>query len=251
MKKSFTINEKGNSIRCLMYYADIKAVRRAVICAHGFGGNKDNKSAERFSDYVLKKHKDIVVITYDAPAHGEDVKRKLMLEDCFEYIKIVTAYVKSRFKTDEIYIYANSFGAYQYLNYIYENGNSYRKLALRCPAVNMYDIISAKITSPDDIKALSRNRPILVGFDHNVKIDNKFIEKLKETDVFARDFKKFSEDIIFIHGTKDSIVDFDLSKKFADENNIKFVAVEGADHIFKDPKKMDTAIKEIVEFFGF
>jgi len=115
----------------------------------------------------------------------------------------------------------------------------------------MYDIISAKITSPDDIKALSRNKPILVGFDHNVKIDNKFIEKLKETDVFARDFKKFSEDIIFIHGTKDSIVDFDLSKKFADENNIKFVAVEGADHIFKDPKKMDTAIKEIVEFFGF
>ena len=94
MKKSFTINEKGNSIRCLMYYADIKAVRRAVICAHGFGGNKDNKSAERFSDYVLKKHKDIVVITYDAPAHGEDVKRKLMLDDCFEYIEIVTAYVK-------------------------------------------------------------------------------------------------------------------------------------------------------------
>ena len=40
MKKSFTINEKGNSIRCLMYYADIKAVRRAVICAHGFGGNE-------------------------------------------------------------------------------------------------------------------------------------------------------------------------------------------------------------------
>ena len=212
MKKSFTINEKGNSIRCLMYYADIKAVRRAVICAHGFGGNKDNKSAERFSDYVLKKHKDIVVITYDAPAHGKDVKRKLMLDDCFEYIKIVTAYIKSRFKTDEIYIYANSFGAYQYLNYIYENGNSYRKLALRCPAVNMYDIISAKITSPDDIKALSRNKPILVGFDHNVKIDNKFIEKLKETDVFARDFKKFSEDIIFIHGTKPMKITSSLSR---------------------------------------
>ena len=91
MKKSFTINEKGNSIRCLMYYADVKAVRRAVICAHGFGGNKDNKSAERFSDYVLKKHKDIVVITYDAPAHGEDVKRKLMLDAVGDAYRLLMA----------------------------------------------------------------------------------------------------------------------------------------------------------------
>ena len=251
MKKAFTINEKGNSIKCLMYYADPRTVSRAVICAHGFGGNKNSRANERFADYVLKKHKDIVMITYDAPAHGEDVKRKLSLDDCFEYIEIVTCYAKSRFKTDEIYVYANSFGAYQYLNYIYENGNNYRKLALRCPAVNMYDIITGRITDPDDIKALSRNKPILVGFDNNVRIDNKFLEQLKETDIFARDFKSFSKDIIFIHGTKDSIVDFDLSKKFAEDNNITFVAVDGADHTFKDPKKMDTAIKEIVDFFGF
>ncbi len=251
MKKTFTINENGNSIKCLMYYADIKAVSKAVICAHGFGGSKGSKAIERFSDYVLKKHKDVVMITYDAPAHGEDVKRKLLLGDCFEYIEIVTAYAKLRFKTDEVYVYATSFGGYQYLNYIYENGNPFRKLALRCPAVNMYDIISRRITDPDDIKALSRNKPVLVGFEHNVRVDNEFLEKLKATDVFDRDFKKFSDNIIIIHGTKDDVVNFDLSKKFADENNIKFVEVEEADHTFRNPKKMDVAIKEIVEFFGF
>ena len=39
-------------------------------------------------------------------------------------------------------------------------------------------------------------------------------------------------------------------KAFADRNGIRFVPVEGADHRFQDPGKMNVAIEEIVSFFG-
>ena len=78
-EKYFNINTAGNSIRCKLYFADLKAVKRVVLCVHGFTGHKDNKAVERFADYVLKKHRDVAVIIYNAPCHGDDVKKKLTL----------------------------------------------------------------------------------------------------------------------------------------------------------------------------
>lgn len=251
MEKYFSINQSGCSIRCKMYYNDLKSIKNAAISVHGFGSNKDTGSAERFAEYVLKKHKDVVIVTYDEPNHGEDAKRKLSLEDCFTYLSIVTEYVKSRFKTDDIYAYGTSFGGYQLLNYIDKFGSPFCKIALRCPAINLYDIVTGFITDPDDIKALSRNKPILVGFEKNVRIDNRFLDELKAIDLFEKDFGKFKNDIKIIQGTKDEYVPFDVVKSFAEKKSIPFVAVEGADHRFRDPKKMDTALKEIVELFGF
>jgi predicted alpha/beta-fold hydrolase len=120
MVKYFNINEAGCSIRCKIYFNNLKTAKRIVVCGHGFSGHKDNKAVEKFADFVLKKYKDIAVITYDEPCHGDDVKKKLILEDCNTYIKLVNEYARSRFDTDELYAYANSFGGYQVLKYISE-----------------------------------------------------------------------------------------------------------------------------------
>ena len=250
MEKFFNINKRGCSIRCKMYYADIKSVTRVVICIHGFAGHKDNKAAARFSEFVLKKHRDIAVISYDAPCHGDDAKKKLVLDDCALYTDIVAEYARKRFDTDELYIYANSFGAYQILKYISERGNPFRKIALRCPAVNMYEILM-RIMSPEEIRTLEKNKPILGGFDRKVKMTRQFVEDLKKNDITSRDFGSFADDLKIIQGTKDEVVSYDLVEDFARKNSIRFVSVENADHRFKDPKKMDAAIKETVDFFGF
>lgn len=249
--KYFQINEAGNSIHCKIYYHDLHAVNRVVICLHGFSGHMDNKAVERFSDYVLKKHRDVAVLIYNAPCHGNDVKKKLLLNDCMTYLSMVTAYAAKRFQTDELYIYANSFGGYQVLKYISDNGMPYRKIALRCPAVNMYEVISDTIMAADEKKALEKNKPVLVGFDRKIKITRRFTEDLREADITARDFRAFADDILIIHGTKDEIVPFDVVKTFANRNGITFVPVENADHRFVDPMKMDAAIKAITEFIAF
>lgn len=248
--KYFHINKNGSSIHCKIYFNDLHAVKRVVICLHGFTGNMENKAVERFADYVLKKNKDAAVMIYNAPCHGDDVKKKLSLVDCDAYITLVTEYAKSRFNTDELYVYANSFGGYQFLKYISEHGNPYRKLALRCPAVNMLDTMMG-LASPADRQALEKNKPVTVGFERKIKITRSFVEELEGADISVRDYKPFAGDIVIIHGKKDEVVSFDFVEGFAAENGIRFVPVENANHRFVDPSAMDTAVKTIAEFFGF
>ena len=248
-EKYFSINEAGSSIRCKLYYNDLKAVSRAVVCVHGFGGHKDNKAAQRFAEHLLKKHKDAVAVTFDSPCHGDDVKKTLTLSDCDVYIREVTRYVKSRFPAAEYDAYATSFGGYLLLKYIAEHGNPFAKLALRCPAVNMYSVLSQRIIHPDEQKALMKNKPVEVGFDRKIRINRAFLEELKAADINDLDFHPFAEDILILHGTKDEIVSYDETETFADRNDILFLPVEGADHRFKEPLKMDAAVYEIISFF--
>ena len=249
--KYFHINENGCSIHCKIYYTDLRSVKRAVICMHGFTGHMDNKAVERFADYVLKKNRDAAVIIYNAPCHGDDVRKKLSLEDCDAYITLVKSYAEKRFKTDELYAYANSFGGYLLLKYISEHGNPFRKAALRCPAVNMYTVLYENLMPPDDRRAIEKNKPVAAGFDRKVTITRSFIDELREADVAVRDFSAFADDLIITHGTKDEIVSFEFIRDFAAENGIEFIPVEGADHRFTDPLKMDAAIKAISKHFGF
>lgn len=246
--KYININESGCSIHCKIYFTDLRGVKRVVICLHGFSGHMDTKAVERFAEHVMKKHKDTAVLVYNAPCHGNDVKKKLFLDDCDTYLTLVKSYAEKRFNTNELYAYANSFGGYQVLKYIFEHGNPFRKIALRCPAVNMYETFTALLT-PDDQTALEKNKPVTVGFDGKIKITKQFVDEIKEADISALDYSIFADDIIIIHGTKDEVVSFDFVKSFAEKNGIRFVSVENADHRFVDQVRMDLAIKAIMEHF--
>ena len=228
-EKYFNINTAGNSIRCKLYFADLKAVKRVVLCVHGFTGHKDNKAVERFADYVLKKH---------------------TLADCDAYITLVTAYIRERFKPEQLFVYANSFGGYQILKYIAEHGDPFDKIALRCPAVNMYQSMAERIVKPEEQRALARNKPIEVGFDRKVRITRSFLEEVKAADITQWDFRPLAENILILHGTADEIVPYEAVRAFAEKNDIRFVSVENADHRFVDPLKMDLVIKHITELFG-
>ena len=94
MQRYFDINENGHSIRCKLYAGDIKDIRFAVVFCHGFGGHKDNSAAARFAEWMINKKKGASLITFDLPCHGDDVKKKLILSDCSEYISLVIKNVK-------------------------------------------------------------------------------------------------------------------------------------------------------------
>lgn len=251
MEKYFNINETGCSVRCKLYARDPSSVGRVVVYGHGFGGHKDNKAAEHFAEHLLKKHKDVAVLCFNAPCHGDDVRKTLLLEDCGLYLGIVTDYAKRRFGTDALYGYATSFGGYLFLKYLSEHGSPFCRLALRCPAVNMYEVLSSRIMAPADVKALGRGKPVSVGFDRKIKVTQRFLDDLQAADITARDFSPFAQDILILHGTADEVVPFEQSEAFAARNGIRFIAVEGADHRFKDSLKMDFATKHILEFFDF
>ena len=245
----FSINEDGLSIRCKLYGTGAREYSRVVIFGHGFGGHKDNRAAEKFAGKLLSKVKDIAVLIYDWPCHGEDAGKKLRLEMCNHYLTLVIRYAKEKLGATELYGNATSFGGYLFLKYIYENANPFAALTLRCPAIKMYEVINATILSEEDKHLLGKGKPVLAGFDRLVKIDSDFINDLKENDISEYNYKDKADSIMIIQGTKDEIVPPQDVFDFADRNGILCVAVENADHRFTEVTKMDEVIKNMIDFY--
>ncbi len=250
MEKNFTVSSNGVSISCKLYAGELSDVKSVVLFGHGFGGSKDNKAAEKLAKRLISKNKGVVLIIFNWPCHGDDVRKTLRLDDCGRYLEEMLAYVGSAYPDAELYGSATSFGGYLYLKYISEHGSPFKKLCLRCPAVDMYDVLTQNILTEDDIKKLEKSKPVLVGFDSKIRIDKAFLDSLKEADITEREFIDWAEDILIIHGSRDEVVPFGAVRDFADANIIEFDPVEGADHKFHDPVKMDHVLKRFAAFFG-
>ena len=248
MEKYFSIRAEGVPVRCKIYCSSLKNIETAIIFGHGFGGHKDNKAAERFAMRVLKKNQSAAVITFDWPGHGDDTHNKLSLGKCGDYLRAVTAYAKETLRVKDVFGYATSFGGYLFLRYIAEYENPFKRLALRCPAVRMYSVIMGILPEEEHL-LLKKGKSVQTGFDRKVEISTKFLEELQKADITENSYAEYADKILILHGTKDEIVPFEDAKDFAEKRQIEFIAVEGADHRFVDPQKMDMAIAEIIRFF--
>lgn len=250
MERYFSVSGGGHSIRCKLYYSqDPRSVRHMVLFCHGFGGHKDNGAAEKFAQRLLSKHKNVAMVTFDLPCHGEDVKKKLTLSDCQAYLQQVVSFLKEKYPLEDLYCYATSFGGYLILKYISELGNPFRKIALRCPAVDMYGVLSGNILSAAEQALLRKGKAVPVGFDRKVPVSSDFLEELKKNDIRTRDYLDYAEDILILHGTADEIAPFEASHHFSEDRLIELIAVEGADHRFRAPGTMEQAIKASLAFF--
>ena len=251
MEKYFEINKNNQNIRCKLYYDKKHTIEKVVLFGHGFAGHKDNSAAQKFADRVLTKYKGIAVLIYNLPCHGDDVKKKMVLQDCMTYIETVIDYIRSELQPEEIYSYATSFGGYLVLKYISEHENPFAKIALRCPAVNMAEVLTKTIMKNDELELILKGKNVQVGFDRKIEINQQFLTDLEESDIQKIDYLDFADDILILHGTKDEIVPFDAGKTFADNNLIEFIPVENADHRFQNPYCMELATKRVLEFFDF
>ena len=251
MERYFEINENGHNIRCKIYCGDLRSIRKVVVFCHGFGGHKDNSAAAKFAERMLSKYKGTALITFNWPCHGDDVKKKLTLEACITYLDLVVRYLQQKYGSEELYAYATSFGGYLTLKYIADMGNPFRKIALRCPAIGMHDVLTGTIMASGDAEQLQKGKEVLVGFDRKVPVSPQFLQSLADHDIRQQDYLDYAEDILILHGTADEIVPIEMARTFCDDQLIEFVPVEGADHRFRSQTAMDQAMKLILEFFKF
>lgn len=249
MERYFEINEIGHNIRCKLYCNSPATIEKVILYCHGFAGHKDTRAAAKFADRVLTKYKKIAVLAFDWPCHGDDVKKKLQLKDCDAYVRLITEYIQKQYATEDIYAYATSFGGYLILKYISENGNPFRKIALRCPAVDMYGTLTKSIITPEAREKMDKGKNALVGFDRKIEVSPQFLAELQEADITGRDFLPYADDIIIIHGSKDELLSGEGLRRFADDNVIEFILIQNADHRFQDPNTMEAATKAVLGFF--
>ena len=250
MEKDFTINQEKLSIRCRAFYDDWRTPRTVVLFGHGFGGSKASKSLERFARRTLEKNKGILILGFDWPSHGEDALKKLSLEACDSYLRLVLEYIEQTWAPERLLGYATSFGAYLFLRWIRKNGNPFEALALRCPAIPMYETLTKEILTQEELEKLGRGKPVSVGFDRKIEISQAFLQELQTEDIRKTDFFDFADELLLLHGTKDELIPIDQIAAFADDNCIEFVPIQNADHRFIDPGKMTEAILRIAEFFA-
>ena len=250
MVKYYDINEQGHSVRCKLYFDDLKKAKKAIVYGIGFAGHKDNNAAAVFCEKLLSKHKDVLVIIFEWPAHGEDATKKLTLEGCDLYLSLVINELKTKFGIDELYAYATSFGGYLFLKYLYEHGSPFVKMALRCPATRFYDVLVNRIMREDEYDRIMKGKDVLVGFDRKIAVTRAFLDSIRENDLFALDFMDYADDVLILHGTKDEVVPIEYSEEFCANNLMEFIPIEGADHRFKSPVHMSLANKYVMEFLG-
>lgn len=248
MERYFEINEQGNNIRCKLYCRDIHSIRQVVLFCHGFGGHKDNGSAAKFAERLIAKHKYAALVTFNLPCHGDDVKKKLSLQDCLTYLELVIGYI-TKVYSQEIYGYAMSFGGYLTLKYIAEKGSPFRRVVLRSPALNLYEALTGSIMTEENRDKLAKGKEALVGFDRKIPVTASFVEEVKAADIRKVDYLDWAEDLLILHGTADEIIPYSESVQFSENNLVELIPIEGADHRCRDPKKMDLVIKEILAWY--
>ena len=244
----FTVNAEGCSIRCKRYARERDEIETVVLFGHGFGGHKDNRAAERFAGRLLEKNRGVAVVTFDFPCHGDDVRKKLRLEDCDAYLRAILAYLNEKYHSPTLYAYATSFGGYLFLKYVSEHGNPFERLAFRCPAVNMHEVLCGVMTE-EEKKQIARGKTAQVGFDRKLVVDAPLLESLRDADIRTRDFRPFADRILILHGDRDEVVPYAEGSAFAEKNGILFETSEGTDHRFQNPQHMGHAIEEILAFF--
>lgn len=252
MEKHFDINRGGYSIRSRLIVNDSDKSTRTfddvVIVTHGFGSSKETAGTLHFGEHLTSKYKGFAVIAFDWPCHGMDARKKLTIEECLTYLTLVTEYAREEMKAKRIYNYSSSFGGYLTLRYLIEKGNPFTKIALRCPAVCMYQSMMSCLTE-DDKNKLRKAKEISIGFERKMKVDKAFFEDLKSFDVMDHEYFDFADSMIILHGTKDEMIPMEESRRFAENNVIEFIPVEGANHPFQNPDHMALAIHKIIEFF--
>ena len=249
MEKYIDINKNGLSVRCKLFYQkDFRNIPHMVICTHGFGGNKENHSAAKFAQQLISKYKGYGAIVFDWPCHGQDARKKLVLDEFMTYLTLVIGYCREELHAQDLYNYSVSFGAYLTLKYMAEIGNPFKKVGLRCPGINMYQLMLNNLSEEEQAK-LKKGKEVSVGYERKMKCDQKFLDDLKNSDIRKYEYFDWADDMLILHGTKDKLAPIEDSQKFAEDNVIEFIPVENANHTFSDPKTSDFAAHTMVELF--
>lgn len=250
IEKAFTINENKCSIHCVLRSIEKQAVKRVILCCHGFAGSKNSASVKKLAEKLLPSHKTAAVLSFDWPCHGEDRSPKLTLDGCALYLRTVTDYIRSRWGEAPIDVNAVSFGAYLTLRYLRECGDPFEKILLRSPAIPMHAVLTGTLMDSGGLQLLQKTKTALVGFDVKVRITAGFVEELAAYDLMQKDFSDYADKLCIVHGTKDEIVPFDAVNAFAEKNGIALLAVENADHRFMDPSLFSRTVDAAALHYG-
>lgn len=236
-------NTKIKNLHTTLYFPD-EEIKEVLIAIHGFAGDKESSVITSLAKEL--SNNGFCTIAFDLPSHGKNSATILDFKECLDAVKNIESYVIKKFNVP-LSIFATSFGAFLLINHLKNSKESYKKIILRAPAVNM-DKTLKKVILPAhkySIKAL-KQKVLNVGFEQPLLIDYKFYNDLKEYNL-DKNYKNADNRYFFVlHGLKDDVVLFKDMKKFFEKKckeHYKIFEFKNADHRFKNAGELEEIIK--------
>ena len=230
------INLKDNNIEIsVKIFLPKNTVKKIIIACHGFGGDKESSTIKDLAEEMVLKN--IAVITFDFPAHGESKLdgKELTIENCIYNINTVYRYSK-KFNAP-ISLFATSFGAYVNLINIARNNNEFQEIVLRSPAIEMAKILK-EVLLKESFSKYKENGYTILGFERKMKIPYSFYEELLNNNI-----NKIYDNIEIpkmhiIQGNKDEIAMIEDTSKFVEnhKNQIELNIIDNGDHRMNSPE---------------
>lgn len=212
------------------------------IIFHGFTGCNTGTKFSYTQISRLLEAQGIGTIRMDFLGSGESdlTFKDMTFDDELSCARIILEEMKKLPSTKEIYLLGHSMGGAIASEIAKLYPNDISKMCLWAPAFNL----------PEAIEYLKGHVQQAETYDHNgFEISNAFVE-----DIISRNFYKnldiYQNDLMIIHGTKDTTVPFAISKKYLQGfSNPQFYPIEGATHNYDALPHIKEVIKLTYQFF--
>ncbi len=245
MKKiEYTLAGEKYDIPCVAYEPSGE-IRGAVVCLHGFGGDKDSSAVKKLGEKMAERG--YAVVCFDFPAHGKSPAKDDMLrvENCINDAITVSANAENEY--GGICFFATSFGAFILANLLKKPCFKGVKAVFRSPAVKMADTFLNPICNLT-IDELKKKSAVECGFERKIKLGYDFWLDLESNDITDA---SFDNEVLMIYGNCDNVVRPEDMAEFASaRENIKVKIINGADHRFKGKGQLEEVISASSEFLA-
>lgn len=240
---SFSVKGEKYNISCISYEPESSEADFAVVCIHGFGGDKKSSAVKRLAEKITECGG--AVVCFDFACHGESEADESMLtvENCVCDAK--SAYTFAENKYGNVSFFATSFGAFVLINMLKSADFKGIKAVLRSPAVKMENTFLSPICNLTSAE-LENTDHVECGFERKMKLGYDFWCDLKNHNIDEADF---DNEVLMIYGDRDDVVAPEDMAEFARaRENIQVKIIEGADHRFKGKGQLEAVIDAAVDF---
>ncbi len=241
------VYEKLNEVPTKLYRAENAA--GTVLAVHGFGGSKESAAIEGLAKRVCKNG--LNVLTFDLPAHGERTEpaSELRAERCLKELLMAEQYAQSL--GGSMYAFATSFGGMCMLQRLEKMSDSYKKVVLRVPAVDMAQSL-VRITALTD-RAFSMEKAKQDGFKITLGreyiIPYRFYEELLQMDCLRSCTRWNNDSVLTIHAEQDELVSPAATAEFLRLNpEMRRHCVKSSGHRMQKDGQLDEALDTAVQF---